>query len=78
MATSATSRRAFLGAAGVGAAGAAVGTAHAFAGTPSASIADVVLTTVDPAKGVFHINVGELSLPITDLEFASKIAKAIA
>jgi uncharacterized protein (DUF1501 family) len=79
--TSATSRRAFLGAAGAAGAGVAVSAVSAvpaFAGTPSAAVAGVVITTVDPAKGTFLLNVGERSLSITDLEFASKIAKAIA
>jgi hypothetical protein len=77
-----TSRRGLLAAAGAGIAGAAVlgavGDAPAFAGTSSLDTDLLVLTVANAAKGEFTILVGERAIPITDLEFASKIAKAIA
>ena len=77
-----TSRRAFIGTAGAAVAVAGVATAiPGFASTGASATPleqKVVVTVVDPAKGVFNVLWGEKEVEITDKAFAGKLASVIA
>lgn len=78
-----TSRRKFIGTAGAvaavaGVAGAIPGFAATGEDAKSPLAQRVVVTVVDPAKGVFSVHFGEKEVQVTDKAFASKLARTIA